>query len=354
MVFYPKYDSRKAGLPPGSLVYLGKNRSEKASIHVIDYDSNHLSEREIVHCADCRGYMNENTVSWINLDGIHDIEKVREFGEVFNIHPLALEDVLSTGQRPKMEDYGDYILFTLKMLYMDDDNSDLVAEHFALILGKGFVLSFQEVEGDVFETIRERLRTGAGRIRNMGADYLAYCLIDAMVDSYFVVLESLGEHVEDVQDEALEKPASSTVAEIHRLRQELIFVRKSAWPLRELLSTMEKSESPLLSRKLKPFLRDVYEHAIQVIDTVESLRDLLSGAMEIHMSSMSNRMNEIMKVLTLISTIFLPLTFITGLYGMNFEHMPELKWHYGYAWAWGCLLLSSIGMAVYFRGRKWV
>ena len=279
---------------------------------------------------------------------------IEKIGNHFNIHPLILEDIVNTGQRPKMEDFIDYIFIVLKMLYYDEKENETKAEQVSLILRSNFVISFQESEGDVFDTIRERIRSDRGRIRRMGADYLAYALIDAIVDNYFIILEKLGEKIEDIEDELVINPAPATLQAIHDLKREMIFLRKSVWPLREVISRLERWESPLINKSLDIYLRDVYEHTIQVIDSIETFRDMLSGLLDIYLSSISNRMNEIMKVLTIIATIAIPLTVITGIYGMNFQSMPELQWWWSYPIVLLVMLTLGILMIIYFRRKKWM
>ncbi|MBN2302800.1 MAG: magnesium/cobalt transporter CorA [Lentisphaerae bacterium] len=346
--------SSKAGLPPGELIYVGQHRTEQPTITVIDYDERNLRETQVATPNECRKYLGESTVTWINLTGLHDPEIMRQMGEVFGIDALVLEDIINTGQRPRSEDMGDYIFITLKMLYRSAQNDSVVAEQVSIILGKNYVLSFQEVEGDVFEIIRRRIRSEKGRIRKMGCDYLAYSLIDAVVDHYFVILEDMEDRIEIIQDAVTEKATSETVQDIHEMKREMIFMRKNLWPLRELVGALDKSESDLIRKTLSPYLRDVYEHTIQVIDTVESLRDMLSGALDIYMTTVSNRMNEIMKMLTVIATIFIPLTFIAGIYGMNFENMPELKWRFGYVGALSGMFVVAAAMILYFKRKKWL
>jgi len=275
-------------------------------------------------------------------------------GNHFNIHPLVLEDIANTGQRPKMEDFVDYIFIVLKMLYYDDKENETKAEQVSVVLGSNFVISFQESEGDVFDPIRERIKSDRGRIRKMGADYLAYALIDTIVDNYFAILEKLGEKIEDIEDELVTNPALETLQTIHRLKREMIFLRKSVWPLREVISRLERWESPLINKSLDIYLRDVYDHTIQVVDSIETFRDMLSGLLDIYLSSVSNRMNEIMKVLTIIATIAIPLTVITGLYGMNFQFMPELQWRWSYPLVLLAMLTLGILMIRYFRRKKWI
>lgn len=347
--------SRKAGLPPGSLVYVGEPpSSEPAVITVIDFSEAELHERAATRAAECRSCIDSSTVSWINVNGLHDIELMREFGEVFGLHPLVLEDMLNMGQRPKMEYHPDYALIVLKMLRQHPESQETLVEQVSLILGRHYVLTFQEREGDVFDTIRGRLRGGQGRIRQMGSDYLAYALVDAIVDGYFVVLESLGDRVEALQDRALEQATPETLQELHALKRDLVIMRKGLWPLRELVSRFGETETELINDGLAPYLKDVYEHTIQVIENVEMLRDLLTSTLDIYMTTVSNRMNETMKVLTVIATIFIPLTFIAGVYGMNFEHMPELKWPWAYGGVWLVMIGTAVGMVAFFRRRRWM
>jgi magnesium transporter len=346
--------SRKAGLPPGTLVHLGEQRVANSSITVIDYDEHSLQEWDITDVAACRELLNPSTVSWLNFTGLHDVERLRRIGEVFQIHPLVLEDIAHTEQRPKIEDLTDYVFVVVRMLYRRAQDQQVVSEQVSLIVGRGYVLTFQEIEGDVFGIIRDRIRAARGRVRSMGPDYLAYALIDAIVDNYFVVLEDIGSAIDDLQEKVFRHSDSSTLRELHRLRSEMIFIRKALWPMREVVSALEKNDGGLIAAETHPYLRDVYEHTVQVIDTIEMLRDMLTAALEIYMSSAGNRMNQIMQVLTVIATIFIPLTFIAGVYGMNFEIMPELKWRYGYAGVWAVMLAVAIAMLSFFRRRKWL
>ena len=293
-------------------------------------------------------------VAWINMSGIHDIGIMEDFGEQFGIHSLVLEDILHTGQRPKMEDYGEYIFFLLQMFMFDDETRGIKVEQVSFILGPRFVISFQEREEDVLELIRERLRKSKGRIRKMGADYLFYSLMDAIVDYYFVVLERIGERIEVLEEELVAAPGPDTLAAIHALRREMIFFRKSTWPLREAISRLQRTGSPLIDESVNIYIQDVYDHVIQTLDTVETYREMVSGMLETYLSSVSNRMNEVMKVLTIIATIFIPLTFIAGIYGMNFEYMPELGWHWGYYTVWGVMAAAALAMVYFFRRKKWL
>ena len=348
-----KKTSKKTGLPPGALVHVGEKRAEEVKITIMDYDETHFQEREAKTIEECLPFKDKPTITWINVDGLHQVEIMERIGDCFGLHPLVLEDILNTGQRPKMEDFDDYVFVVLKMLY-DDQNNGIATEQISLILGPSFVVSFQERTGDVFNPIRERIRSVRGRIRKMGADYLAYALLDSVVDNYFVVLEKLGEKIEFLEEELVANPITDTLQIIHDLKGELVFLRKSVWPLREVISGLERGESALIQESTGIYLRDVYDHTIQVIDTVETFRDIISGMLDIYLSSVSNRMNEVMKVLTIIATIFIPLTLIAGIYGMNFQYMPELGWRWGYPLVLLVMVAVGVAMMAYFRRKKWL
>ena len=344
---------KKVGLPPGTLVHIGNKRIEKVKITIIDYDEKHFQEKEVKSAEECFPYKDKSTITWINIDGVHEIKVIEEIGKHFNLHPLILEDIVDTDQRPKIKDFGNYIFIILKMLYYDEKDNEMKVEQVSLVLGKNYVISFQEREGDVFDAIRERNRNNIGRIRKLGADYLVYSLIDAIVDNYFTIIEKLDEEIENLEDKVIIQPNPSNVQAIHKLKRDLIFLRKSVWPLREVISFLEKGESPLVLESTNIYLRDVYGHTIQVMDTVETLRDIVSGILDIYLSSINTRMNEIMKILTIIATIFIPLTFITGIYGMNFQYMPEIKWFWGYPAVLSIMVAIGIGMLIYFKRKKW-
>lgn len=349
-----KERARKSGLPPGTLVHIGEKSGKDVHITVIDYDEGHLQEIEIKTIEQCFPFKDKSTVTWINIEGLHQSDIIESLGDCFGLHPLVMEDILNTDQRPKVEDYKDYLYIVLKMLH-NVKGPEIVTEQISLILNPNFVISFQEgIEGDVFSPVRERLRGGKGRIRGMGADYLAYSLIDAIVDNYFSILEGIGERIEDIEEEVVTNPQKGTVHSIHELKREMIFLRKAVWPLREVISTLQRGDSPLIKNTTAVYLRDVYDHTIQVIDAIETSRDMLSGMLDIYLSSISNRMNEIMKFLTIIGTIFIPLTFIVGIYGMNFQFMPELKWQYGYFAVMVFMFAISIIMLFYFKKKRWL
>ena len=350
-----KKRSHKAGMPPGTPVYIGEKKVDKVRIRILDYDEARIEEKEAKTIEESFPFKETPTVTWINIDGLHQVDIIEKLGAHFGLHPLLLEDIVNTTQRPKMEDYGDYIFVVLKMLYHRDGNdTEMEAEQISLILGSNFVISFQEREGDIFEPVRDRIRKSKGRIRKVGSDYLAYALLDAVVDNYFVILERMGESIEDTEQELATNPNPGTPQLIRKLKNEMIFLRKSIWPLREVVNGLERSESPLIRESTGIYLRDVYDHTIQVIDTVESYRDMISGMIDIYLSSISNKMNAVMKVLTIFASIFIPLTFFAGVYGMNFKFLPELEWHWGYFGFWGVVVLVVVAMVFYFRRKRWL
>ena len=349
-----KKKSKKVGLPPGTIVHIGNKRMEKVKINIIDYNEEHFQEKEVKSAGECFPYKDKSTITWINIDGVHEIKVIEEIGKLFNLHSLILEDIVDTDQRPKIKDFRDYIFIILKMLYCDKKSNEMKVEQVSLILGNNYVISFQEREGDVFDFIRDRIRNNIGRIRKLGADYLVYSLMDAIVDNYFTIIEKLDEEIENLEDKVISQPNPANVQAIHKLKRDLIFLRKSVLPLREVISILERGESPLVLESTNLYLRDVYGHTIQVMDTVESLRDIISGILDIYLSSINTRMNEIMKVLTIIATIFIPLTFITGIYGMNFQYMPEIKWFWGYPLILSVMLIIGIVMVIFFKRKKWM
>lgn len=346
--------SSKKGLPPGTLVHIGSPSSAKVSINIIDYDEQSLNESRIVEPHDCCNRRSAERVTWIDVDGIHDVAVVQSLGEQLGLHPLVMEDILNTAQRPKQEDYGHYLYIVMKMLRWDDEHARLDVEQVSLVLGRGYVISFQERPGDVFEPVRQRLRTNKGRVRRMGADYLAYSLLDAVVDGYFSVLEQLGDRIEALQENIIQSPQPELMHDLHDLKRDGLLLRRSIWPMRELLSSLWRGESSLIERDIGIYLRDVYDHSVGAMDTLETFREMLSGLHDTYLSGLSHRMNEVMKVLTIIATLFIPVTFISGVYGMNFQHMPELAQPWAYPAALGLMGGVMIGMVIYFRRKKWL
>jgi magnesium transporter len=343
------------GHAPGTLVLTEKGEKRPLKLTVFEYGPEGLvAERLVRAVVDCIPFNPQTPVTWLNVDGSHQVEVLEEIGNLLDIHPLALEDILDTSQRPKMEDYDRYLFIELNMLIWDGDHSLVESEQVSLILGENYVITFQEHEKDVFDTVRKRIREGKSRLTKQGADYLAYSLIDAIVDNYFVVLENMGEQIEFLEEELVTDPDPGTLQSIHELKREMIYLRKSVWPLREVIGSLERGETPLFQESSLIYLRDVYDHTIQIIDTIETFRDMVSGMLDIYLSSVSNRMNEVMKVLTVIATIFIPLTFIVGVYGMNFTYIPELQWRWGYFLVWGVMIVIFIAMLLFFRRRKWL
>lgn len=346
--------SQTIGLSPGSLVHLGERREEAVKLSVIDYDLENLNIRDLQSVEEAFPFKNSPTVSWLNLAGLHDTEILQKIGNHFGIHPLVMEDVLNTGHQPKSEIYDDYLFFIIKMITYDEKEKRLDYEQVSMILGENFLISFQEKAGDLFNPVRQRIETTKGRLRKQGPDYLLYALLDVIVDNYYLVLEKLATDIEDLEARALTEPVRELVHEIQRLKSEVVLLRKSVWPLREAVDDLMVEDSNLVSAFTQPYLHDLYDHTIHVIDTIETFRDMISGLMDVYLSSLSIRMNDIMKVLTIIATIFIPLTFIAGIYGMNFENMPELKWSFGYQMIWLIMILTSGALLLYFKKKGWI
>ncbi len=352
--------SRKIGLMPGTVVFVGEKKVEKTGIHIMDFDEKNLEERDVDQVEASFPFKEKSTVTWIAVCGVHDVEAVEKLGTRFGLHPLVMEDIVNTGQRPKIEDSGETVFLVMKMLYQDPEDGKLVSEQVSIVFGRNFVLSFQEKPGDVFEPVRERIRKTVPRVRFMGADYLAYTLADAIVDHYFVVLEQFGTGIEDIEAELFDEARPGHREKIHELKRELTFMRKPVWPLREVISGFDRVESALVHDYTRAYIRDLYEHTVQVIDTLETFRDMVSGLHDLYLSSVSNRMNEVMKVLTIIATIFIPLSFLAGVYGMNFDtsvsryNLPELGFRYGYPMFWLVALFVGGGLIWFFRRKDWL
>ncbi len=346
-------------LPPAPLSQEEVRKPERPRITVIDYDEYHYHEAEVKEVSECFVFKEKPTVTWINIDGLRQVDILEKLGACYGIHPLVLEDIL-TDQRPKIEDYEDYIFIVLKMLYYDEEGDEALGDNvididqISLILGPNFIISFKEKEVDVFDPIRDRLRSAKGRIRKQGADYLAYSMIDAIVDHYFVIMEKLGERFEDLEDAVVANPEPGILTTVYNLKRDMLFLRKSVWPLREAISKMQRVDSPLIKDSTKIYLRDVYDHTIQVIENVETFRDMSASLLETYLSSLSNRLNEVIKVLTIISTIFMPLTFLSGLFGMNVQTMIEwLQPPWSFLGIVASMLVISILMLIYFKRKGW-
>jgi magnesium transporter len=340
------------GAPPGTLFYNGEETNQRVKITLIEFNETEFFEEDFYDLSDCIMHVKPNMVKWINVEGVHKIELIEKIGQLYNLHPLTLEDIVHIDQRPKFEDYDNYILAILKMITYD---SEVISEQLSIVLTENTVISFQEPKGgDAFDIIRNRLRQCKGRVRKLGADYLFYALMDAVVDCYFNVIEVIGDKVEVIEEEIMNEPKNESLNHLYRMKREIIFLRKQVWPLRDMIANLIRSQTKFISPNTQIYLRDIQDHSTRIIDTVETYRDLLSGIMDIYLSTNANKMNEVMKVLTIMSSIFIPVTFIAGVYGMNFEFMPELKSPYGYAIVWGVMLSIITGLVIYFKRKKWM
>lgn len=355
-----KYKSKR-GMPPGSLIFTGEQKMPVMKITGIDYDDKSFYEKEIKNVDELKQFMENNHVSWINICGLHEVDKLAQIGEIFKIHPLIMEDILNVQHLPKLEDYDNYLFLIAKMIDMKKDEKKLTIEQLSFILSKNnCLLTFQEVEGDVFNIIRDRIRSDKGRIRKLGADYLMYRLLDAIVDNYFFVLQDIDEAMEDVEDDLIYNPNSSTIEAIHSMRKQIIKLRRAVTPLRDIVFSIERERYPYIAKSTYIFLRDLYDHIRQNIETMENYREILNGMLEIYLSSSGQKLNEVVKVLTIISTIFIPLTFIAGIYGMNFStaagkwNMPELNWQFGYPLVLIIMIVIAVGMIFFFKKKDWL
>lgn len=346
--------SKPTGLPPGTLIYVGDKKDHAIQLRVIDYNRELYNETVVQDIKEIGSFKNADTVSWLKVDGVHEVDLILKIGEVYELHPLLLEDIVNTAHRPKVEDHEKHLYFTFKMLTFDEENMTLGSEQVSIVLGSSYVISFQETPHDIFDAVRSRIKTSKGRIRGKETDYLVYALIDAVVDSYISFLESYDAYIDELEEKILVNPNQEDVALILRLKKQLLFLRRTITPLREAISFIQNTDSALLNPGTVKYFSDVHDHLLYVIDSIESNRSLLDGLMESIMSNMSNRMNEVMKVLTIIATIFIPLTFIAGIYGMNFTHMPELGWKYAYPTLLGSMGVIFVGMLIFFKKSKWL
>ena len=345
---------KKVGLPPGTLIHIGTKKTEQVKVSYIDYSKTEINQSECKSIQDCYPLKATETVSWINIDGLNDIDLIQALGTEFGIDNLALEDVLNTNHRPKLEEHENYIFLTLKMLGIGKSRKSVISEQVSFFLGKNWLISFQEQEGDIFNIVRSKLEDDKSNIRQQKVDFLLYRLIDTIVDNYFYVSEYFIDEIENLEEKVLKESSNESLHEIQSLKKQLIKFKKSVTPLREAIMFLQKDNSTFIGKSTLRYLRDVYDHLIQLNDNIDTQKDMLASIMDLYLTGVSNRMNEIMKVLTIMATIFIPLTFIAGIYGMNFEIMPELKWKYGYLGVWGVMILVLVLMLVYFKRKKWL
>lgn len=339
---------------PGTVRYVGKKRKERVKLHIMNYNEKDFSEKTLKSVTDEFQFKGKDLVTWLNVTGVHNENIIHDIGNKFEIHPLVLEDIANTTQRPKVEEYDSYFYTVIKMAYFNKETSEVTMEQVSLLVGNGYVVSLQEKEGDILDGLRESIRNNKGKIRKLGSDYLMYGIIDAVVDNYFSVLEHIGEEIENLEVKLMRSTDQRLLTDIYNLKKELVFLRKSIWPMREVVNTLQRTEHPLINENIAIYLRDVYDHTIQVVETVETFRDMTSGMLDLYLSTMSNKMNEVMKVLTMFAAIFIPLTFLAGVYGMNFKYMPELGMRLAYPAWWVFTTVLAIGMVIYFKRKRWM
>lgn len=346
--------AKKRNVPPGTPVHVGLERDSIVRVHVCTYDGEHFQEQLLRDVSELSKLAETEQTDWISVDGVHNIEVIEAVGSAFHLHPLILEDIANTTQRPKVDEYEKELFVVLKMLRLAEHSDLISVEQVSVVLGDGYVLSFQEEPSDLFDPIRERLSMGKGHLRTFQADYLAYRLLDAVIDSYFEILEQIGTKVEELEHRILGEPDTDILLKIHSLKRQMLFIRRAIWPLRDVVAHLERSEFAGIQESTHPYLRDLYDHVAQVMDNIDTFRDMLSNLLDNYLSLASNRVNDVMKVLTIVATIFIPLTFIAGVYGMNFKYMPELDEPWGYPAV--LLFMGSVlvVMVFFFRRKKWL
>ncbi len=346
--------SQSLGKAPGTVVYIGEKEHLETKIEIQDYTKDTHSIFDTNNVEDIFNFKGNDRITWINVNGLNHTQEIIRIGEFYGLHPLLLEDIVNTDQRPKIDEYENYIFLVLKMMYFNK-KQEFIVEHISIVLGKDYVITFQESDEDIFDPVRARITNPKSRIRNSGAGYLAYSLLDAIFDNYFVIIDDLGEKVEHIEEELFnEKEGDNITQEIQSLKREILRIRRNILPLREVVGRIVKSDTILILEKNKDYYRDLYDHIIHIQENIDIYREMIWGLMDMYMTTISNKMNGIMKVLTIISTIFIPLTFIAGIYGMNFEYIPELKYKYGYHTLWGIMILIFIGLLLFFRKKKWL
>ncbi len=347
------HHAKPPAMPPGALVHVGEQLTDKVTFRIVEYNRENITIEDTDNVAECLRFKDTKPVTWIQVTGLHEIEKISELGQRFEIHPLVLEDILNTSSRPKAEVFDDYVFIVSKLLRYDHDTKNVEVQQFALVVFKTVVISFLEAPTPIFDPVLDRIKKGMGRIRGAAQDYLAWALLDAVVDNYFGVIDGVDQQLTDL-DDALQKDAAGVEANVlFTAKREVSELHRLVRPIREIATALYRGDSALLTEYSKPFFRDLYDHAIQAIESVEDLRELAAGLRDFYLSAVSNRMNEIMKVLTLFASFFLPLTFLAGIYGMNFEHMPELAIPWAYPALWGVFIVLALGMLVLFRKKRW-
>ncbi|MDD5460187.1 MAG: magnesium/cobalt transporter CorA [Methylococcales bacterium] len=346
--------AEKSGLPPGALVHVGEVHEHEHKISVVNYNKSTFKKHTVKSIEELLAYRATDTITWVIVDGLKDVGIIDAVGQHFGIHGLVLEDILNTHQRPKFEEFDDYIFIVLKAISLGNEEFNVEYEQISLLVLNNFVFTFMEKPDDLFDPILNRLNNDKSQLRHLGSDYLAYMIMDTVVDEYFALQDSFDELIESVEDDLLTDPSTNTLSKIQKFKRELIFLRRNISPLRELLAAIQRSESPLLDIKTRRYFGDIYDHAIRIIEAMESYRDLIAGMLDIYLSSISNKMNETMKVLTVFASIFIPLTFIAGVYGMNFDYMPELKWRWSYPVLWIIFIGISLFLLRFFKKKKWL
>ncbi|MEO9475499.1 MAG: magnesium/cobalt transporter CorA [Cyclobacteriaceae bacterium] len=344
----------KTGLAPGSIIYTGEVYADRVEIEVIDYTAVSIEEVNILDISELSKYVNDKSVTWVNVQGLHDVQLIKKVGEIMNLHDLTLEDIADTQQRPKVEEFEDYSFITMKMINYDHKSRKIDVQQVSLVMAKNFVLCFQERPGDVFGDVRKRLRNEKGRARKRGSDYLAYMLIDIIIDYYYETLDGVFDQIEYLEDLVIRRPDKVDMRTIQILKKDLIQLRKYMKPVRDALQALVSRDNEIFSENTMLFMRDSHDHVEQVLENLDTYREMLIGVMDIYLSQLSNKMNEVMKVLTLMSTIFIPLTFVAGIYGMNFEHMPELGWDWAYPYGFFAIIFSiTTGMIIFMKRKRW-
>ncbi|MBI9108435.1 MAG: magnesium/cobalt transporter CorA [Spirochaetales bacterium] len=342
------------GRAPGEIVFIGEKKVQEATLKMIDYDNENLLEQEIIDLNESIAFKDTPTVTWLNINGLHDTDLIKKIGDGFDLHALVLDDIVNTSQRPSMEEYDDYLFMVLKMMYYDEAAKQIKSEQLSIVLGKTFLITFQERPGDIFDPVRDRIRKQKGRIRKVGIDYLAYALLDIIVENYIMLIERFGEQIEDIENEILENPSQKILSKIQKYKQEMNYLRKTIRPVREFILQLSRLDSDLLQDHTLPFIKDLLDLSTQAVEGIDSYREMLSDHMDIYNTGINNRLNEIMKVLTIFSAIFIPLTFIAGIYGTNFENLPELHFRYSYFIFWGVLVSVAVFMLRFFKRKKWL